>query len=72
MLEWFQSIGDTIITLIDFLISFIQNVIELIGLVFKALPIINSVLLFLPVQYTAPIAVIVAFSVIVAIIHFGG
>lgn len=72
MLEWLQSFGDFLISIGDFLISFFRNVIEIVELVFKAVAYSSLVIIYLPIQYQAVIAALIAFSVIVTIIHFGG
>lgn len=72
MLEWFSSIGDFLVILIGMIVSFFRNVVELVVLVFKAYAYALGVLAFMPIQYRHVIIVLVSFSVIVAIIHFGG
>lgn len=72
MLEWLQSIGNFISIMIDFLVSFFTNVVEVVLLVFKGFAYVNTVILYLPVQYQVVILAFVSYCVIVTIIHFGG
>lgn len=72
MLEWLQSIGDFFISIGEFLVSFFTNVVEVVLLVFKAFVYVSQIIGFLPVQYQAIVLAFVSFSVIYAVIHFGG
>lgn len=72
MLEWFESIGNFLISIGDFIVSFFKNVIEMVLLVFKAFAYTSAAIAFLPVQYQVAISVLIAFSLIVTILHFGG
>lgn len=72
MLEWLESFGNTISAMIDFIISFFKNVVEIVILVFKGFAMINQVILYLPVQYQVVMLAFISFCVIVTILHFGG
>lgn len=72
MLEWLESFGNTISAMIDFIISFFKNVVEMVILVFKGFAMINQVILYLPVQYQIVMLAFISFCVIVTILHFGG
>lgn len=72
MLEWLQSFGNFLISIGDFITSFFRNVIELVGLVFKAFAFAGTAVTYLPVQYQLVITASIAFAVIVTIVHFGG
>lgn len=72
MLEWLESFGNTISAMIDFIISFFKNVVEMVILVFKGFAMINQVILYLPVQYQVVMLAFISFCVIVTILHFGG
>lgn len=72
MLDWLSSFGDTISYLIEFIIAFFKNTIEIVLLVFKGYTYIYTVMLFLPIQYRLVLLALISFSVIVTILHFGG
>lgn len=72
MLDWLQSIGDFLSTIIDFIVAFFKNVIELVQLVFKGFAFMLEVLAFMPVQYQVVFISLISFAVIVTIVHFGG
>lgn len=72
MLEWLQSIGDFLINIIEFIVSFFQNAVEICILVFKAFAFASVAITYLPLQYQAVILALVSYFVIRTIIHFGG
>lgn len=72
MLEWLESIGNFLSIIIDFIVAFFKNVIELVQLVFKGFAFILEVLAFMPVQYQVVFISLISFAVIVTIVHFGG
>lgn len=72
MLEWFSSFGNFIVILINFLIAFFKNVVEIVTLIFKGFVYLTQIIVFLPVQYQAVLLALISFSVIVTVIHFGG
>lgn len=67
-----QSIGDFLVNIGDFLVSFFKNVIELVSLVFKGFAFAQVAISYLPIQYQVVLIAIISFSVIVTIVHFGG
>lgn len=71
MLDWFQTIGELIITLCTFIVSFFKNVVELVVLIFKGFSYVATIILYLPVQYQVIILAFVSYSVIVTVVHFG-
>lgn len=72
MLEWLQSIGGFLQNVAGFFVSFFKNVIEIVSLVLKGLLYMSIAITYLPIQYQAVLVALVAFCVIVTIIHFGG
>lgn len=72
MLEWLESFGNFFSTIIDFIVAFFKNVIELVQLVFKGFAFMLEVLAFMPVQYQVVFISLISFAVIVTIVHFGG
>lgn len=72
MLEWLESFGNFLISIGDFLISFFKNVVELVVLVFKGFAYVALCIQYLPVQYQVVFMALIAFSVIVTVVHFGG
>lgn len=72
MLDFFASIGDFLINIVTFVISFFRNVIEICVLVFKGFTYAVTAIAYLPVQYQAVLLAILAFCVIKTILHFGG
>lgn len=72
MLDWFKSFGDFLVSIIDFIVSFFNNVIEIVLLVFKGFNYLILVIAYLPLQYQAILIALLSFSVIITIIHFGG
>lgn len=72
MLQWLKSIGDFLVMIIDFIVSFFQNVIEIVQLIIKGFGAIVTTMAYMPAQYSAFALALISFSVIVAIIHFGG
>lgn len=72
MLDWLESFGNFLSTIIDFIVAFFKNVIELVQLVFKGFAFMLEVLAFMPVQYQVVFISLISFAVIVTIVHFGG
>lgn len=72
LLEWLESIGKFISLIGTFLVSFFMNVIEVITLVAKGVSFAWTAINYLPIQYQAVMIAIIAFCVIITIIHFGG
>lgn len=72
MLQWLESFGNFLISIGDFIISFFRNVIEIVTLVFKAALYVTQVIQYVPIQYKTILIAIVAYSIIVTVIHFGG
>lgn len=72
MLDWLASFGDFLSNIIDFIVSFFTNVVELVLLVFKGFAYVTAIIVYLPIQYQAVMIALVSFCVIRTIIHFGG
>lgn len=72
MLDWFLSFGNFLSSIIDFIVSFFTNVVEIVVLVFKGFNYLISIVVYLPVQYQAIIIAFISFCVIRTVIHFGG
>lgn len=72
MLDWLQSFGNFLLSIGDFLISFFKNVVELVNLVFKGFAYVALCIQYLPIQYQVVFLVLISFSVIVTVVHFGG
>lgn len=72
MIDFFNDIGNLIQTIGGFIVSFFTNIIEIVQLVFKGSVLANEVLLLMPIQYQVVLIAILAYVIIVTIIHFGG
>lgn len=72
MLDWMASFGDFLSSIIDFIVAFFTNVVEIVLLVFKGFAYVNTIIVYLPVQYQVVLLAFVSFCVIRTIIHFGG
>lgn len=72
MFDFFGDLMDFIGILIDFIISFFRDVIQLVSLVFKSFAYLGSILNFIPLQYKLVLTAILSYSLIMAVVHFGG
>lgn len=72
MFDLLGNIVDFISTLVNFIISFFKNVIEMVQLVFKGFAYAIELFAFLPAQYQVSLVALVSFAVIVTILNFGG
>ncbi len=72
MLDFFASIGDFLINIVSFVISFFRNVVEVCTLVFKGVGYAYEVLAHIPLEYQLVMIAFVSYCVIKTIIHFGG
>lgn len=72
MLDFLKSFADFLVNVVEFIVSFFRNVIEVCLLVFKSVSYANTVISYIPIQYRLVFSAILAFLAIKAIIHFGG
>lgn len=72
MLHMFENLMDMLGILIDFVVTFFKNVVEMVKLVTQAFALASSVIAFMPVQYQAILIVLIAYYLIYVIIKFGG
>lgn len=72
MLEFLNSFADFLQNVIEFIISFFTNVVEICVLVFKGFAYASAVIAYLPLQYQLILFALISYAVIVAILHFGG
>lgn len=72
MLDWLASIGDFLVSVIDFIITFFTNAVEVCVIVFKGLAYATNALVFMPAPYGAAMMLLLSFAIIVTIVHFGG
>lgn len=72
MLQFLESIGDFLINIVSFVVSFFRNVVEVCSLVFKGFGYAVTIIGYIPLEYKVIILAFISFYVIVAIIHFGG
>lgn len=72
MLEFLNAISQTIQQVIEFFITFFTNVVRVCVLVFKGFAYASAAVAYLPIQYQAIIIALIAYAVIVAVLHFGG
>lgn len=72
MLDWLESFGNFLSGIIDFIVSFFTNVIEVVKLVFKGFTFLMEIITFMPPMYQFFFVGTLCFAVIVTILHFGG
>lgn len=72
MLSVLESIADVIINIVDFIISFFRNVVEIVTLVVQGSAYVLSIIVHLPLAYQLILSAAIAYSVIYVIVKFGG
>lgn len=72
MLDFLASIADSIVLLFEFMTAFFTNVIEVVKLIGKGAVFAFQAMAFFPPQYQVVLIAIVAYCIIVTILHFGG
>lgn len=69
MIDFFRALFGYIEILVNFAISFIQNLITLISYVPKSLIALGSAFTFLPPFFTVPLLAIIYVSVVIAVLN---
>lgn len=72
MFDLLGNIVDTIGILVDMIVSFFKNVVEVISLVATAIGEAAIVISVMPLQYRLLLLAFISFSVIITFVHFGG
>lgn len=72
MLDWLKSMGDSIVTIFELIVSFFSNAFEAIALVFKSFTTASGLVQYLPDVYRTVMVSLLAYLVIRAVIKFGG
>lgn len=72
MLEFLSAFAEFFNNVIEFIITFFTNVVEICVLVFKGFAYASAVIAYLPLQYQLILFALISYSVIVAVLHFGG
>lgn len=71
MLDWLQTFGNFIQSIVSFIIDFLRGVIEILILLGKAFGYTWTIVNYLPLMYRTPLVVLLSVSLIVTIAHFG-
>lgn len=72
MIEFFKAFSETIQYLIEFIVTFFTNVINMCILIYKGFSYASLAIAYLPLQYQVILFALISYAVIVAILHFGG
>lgn len=72
MIEFFRSLATYIEVFVNFIISFFENLINLISYVPKSLIALSGCFTFLPPFFTVPLLAIISVSLLIAILNKWG
>lgn len=72
MIEFFKSLATYIEVFVNFIISFVRNLITLISYVPKSLIALREAFTFLPPFFTVPLLAIISVSLLIAILNKWG
>lgn len=72
MLDFLKSFADTIVSLIEFVVSFVKNTIEICQKLFQSYDYAIAIFQYIPAPYKGILIILISYALIRAILHFGG
>lgn len=72
MFETLNRIADTLSSIINFIVDFFRNVVELCQMMYKGIATVSLMIQYLPIQYQIFFTALIAYMVIYFIIKLGG
>lgn len=72
MFEFFDYLVNVITSAVDYFVSTLSMILEVILLMAKAVGAVGIVITFMPPIFQAVAGVVIAYAIVVNIIHFGG
>lgn len=72
MFETLNRIADTLSSIINFIVDFFRNVVELCQMMYKGIATVSLMIQYLPIQYQIFFTALIAYMVIFFIIKLGG
>lgn len=72
MFEFFDYIVNVVTSAVDYFVSTLALILEVILLMVKAVGAVGMVVTFMPPVFQAVAGVVIAYAIVVNIVHFGG